>query len=115
MAHAGSPCAAGNPDVWTLALINHDFYRWQAGQFALVKIGNSDEMRAYTLSSTPGQSPFITLTVRQIEQGKGSGWLTRDVRRETIFGCPILREISAVSAIPPAIISFWRQAAASHR
>lgn len=68
------------PDVWTLALINHDFYRWQAGQFALVKIGNSEEMRAYTLSSTPGQSPFITLTVRQIEQGKGSGWLTRDVR-----------------------------------
>ena len=68
------------PDVWTLALINHDFYRWQAGQFALVKIGNSDEMRAYTLSSTPGRSAFITLTVRQIEQGKGSGWLTRDVR-----------------------------------
>lgn len=68
------------PDVWTLALINHDFYRWQAGQFALVKIGNSDEMRAYTLSSTPGQSPFIMLTVRQIEQGKGSGWLTREVR-----------------------------------
>ncbi|HBT53308.1 MAG TPA: NADH oxidoreductase, partial [Erwinia persicina] len=28
------------PDVWTLALINHDFYRWQAGQFALVRIGN---------------------------------------------------------------------------
>ncbi|MTD26638.1 NADH oxidoreductase [Erwinia sorbitola] len=68
------------PDVWTLALINHDFYRWQAGQFALVKIGNSDELRAYTLSSTPGQSPFITLTIRHIEQGKGSGWLTQHVR-----------------------------------
>lgn len=68
------------PDVWTLALINHDFYRWQAGQFALVKIGNSDEMRAYTLSSTPGQSPFITLTIRHIEQGRGSGWLTQQVR-----------------------------------
>lgn len=68
------------PDVWTLSLINHDFYRWQAGQFALVKIGNSHEVRAYTLSSTPGQSPFITLTVRQIEQGKGSGWLTQHVR-----------------------------------
>lgn len=68
------------PDVWTLSLINHDFYRWQAGQFALVKIGNSDEVRAYTLSSTPGQSPFITLTVRHIEQGKGSGWLTRQLK-----------------------------------
>jgi NADH oxidoreductase Hcr len=68
------------PDVWTLALLNHDFYRWQAGQFALVKIGNSDEVRAYTLSSTPGQSQFLTLTIRHIEQGKGSGWLTQHVR-----------------------------------
>lgn len=68
------------PDVWTLALIDHDFYRWQAGQFALVRIGNSDEVRAYTLSSTPGQSRFITLTIRYIEQGKGSGWLTRQVK-----------------------------------
>lgn len=68
------------PDVWTLALINHDFYRWQAGQFALVRIGNSEEMRAYTLSSTPGQSALITLTVRRIEKGKGSDWLTRQVR-----------------------------------
>ena len=63
------------PDVWTLALINHDFYRWQAGQFALVRIGNSEEMRAYTLSSTPGQSALVTLTVRRIEKGKGSDWL----------------------------------------
>ncbi|MEQ4531545.1 MAG: NADH oxidoreductase [Mixta sp.] len=68
------------PDVWTLALIDHDFYRWQAGQFALVRIGNSDEVRAYTLSSTPGQSRFITLTIRYIEQGKGSGWLTQQVK-----------------------------------
>ncbi|YCH31902.1 NADH oxidoreductase [Erwinia sp. D4-22] len=68
------------PDVWTLALIDHDFYRWQAGQFALVRIGNSDEVRAYTLSSTPGQSRFITLTIRYIEQGKGSGWLTCQVK-----------------------------------
>ncbi|AUX92941.1 NADH oxidoreductase [Mixta gaviniae] len=68
------------PDVWTLALIDHDFYRWQAGQFALVRIGNSDEVRAYTLSSTPGQSRFITLTIRHIEQGKGSSWLTQQVK-----------------------------------
>ncbi|MFD1802983.1 NADH oxidoreductase [Mixta tenebrionis] len=68
------------PDVWTLALIDHDFYRWQAGQFALVRIGNSEEVRAYTLSSTPGQSRFITLTIRHIEQGKGSSWLTQQVK-----------------------------------
>lgn len=68
------------PDVWTIALINHDFYRWQAGQFALVQIGKSELLRAYTLSSTPGQSEFITLTVRHIPGGKGSGWLTQLIK-----------------------------------
>ena len=68
------------PDVWTLALIDHAFYRWQAGQYALVRIGDSDEVRAYTLSSTPGQSRFITLTIRHIEQGKGSSWLTQQIK-----------------------------------
>ncbi|WP_034913753.1 NADH oxidoreductase [Erwinia sp. 9145] len=68
------------PDVWTIALINHDFYRWQAGQFALVQVGKSSQLRAYTLSSTPGQSDFITLTVRHIEGGKGSHWLTQQVK-----------------------------------
>lgn len=68
------------PDVWTIALINHDFYRWQAGQFALVQIGKSAQLRAYTLSSTPGQSEFITLTVRYIEGGQGSGWLTKSLK-----------------------------------
>lgn len=66
-------------DTWTISLINHDFYRWQAGQFALVKIGSSGQLRAYTLSSTPGQSEFITLTVRHIEGGTGSSWLTQSV------------------------------------
>lgn len=69
------------PDVWTLSLINHDFYPYKAGQYALVSIRNSDEtLRAYTLSSTPGLSPFITLTVRRIEGGAGSTWLTRNVK-----------------------------------
>nr|WP_229655748.1 NADH oxidoreductase [Pantoea sp. 201603H] len=68
------------PDVWTLSLINHDFYCWQAGQFALVKVAKSDRLRAYTLSSTPGQSEFITLTVRHINGGKGSGWLTQEIK-----------------------------------
>lgn len=69
------------PDVWTLSLINHDFYPYKAGQYALVSIRNSDEtLRAYTLSSTPGLSPFITLTVRRIEGGAGSSWLTQEVK-----------------------------------
>ncbi len=46
-------------DVWTLNLSCDVFYPYQAGQFALVSIRNSEEtLRAYTLSSSPGQSRF---------------------------------------------------------
>ncbi|WP_058913069.1 NADH oxidoreductase [Entomohabitans teleogrylli] len=70
------------PDVWTLSLFCHDFYPYQAGQYALVSIRHSsDTLRAYTLSSTPGVSPFITLTIRRIQDGAGSQWLTREVKR----------------------------------
>lgn len=70
------------PDVWTLSLLCHDFYPYQAGQYALVSVRNrADVLRAYTLSSTPGVSPFITLTVRRIHEGEGSSWLTREVKR----------------------------------
>ncbi|MRS13757.1 NADH oxidoreductase [Enterobacteriaceae bacterium RIT691] len=70
------------PDVWTLSLICHDHYPYRAGQYALVSIGHSaDTLRAYTLSSTPGVSEYITLTIRRIDEGKGSGWLTHDVKR----------------------------------
>lgn len=69
------------PDVWTLSLINHDFYPYQPGQYALVSIKNSaDTLRAYTLSSTPGLSPFITLSVRRLPDGTGSRWLTEATR-----------------------------------
>ena len=69
------------PDVWTLSLINHDFYPYKAGQYALVSVRNGSEtLRAYTLSSTPGLSEFITLTVRRIEGGAGSQWLTGEVK-----------------------------------
>ncbi|MGE4798987.1 NADH oxidoreductase [Yersinia hibernica] len=68
------------PDVWSLCLINHDFYPYLPGQYALVSIRNSDEtLRAYTLSSTPGLSPFIQLTVRCLADGQGSPWLTQQV------------------------------------
>ena len=69
------------PDVWSLRLINHDFYPYLPGQYALVSIRNSDEtLRAYTLSSTPGLSPFIQLTVRCLADGEGSQWLTQQVK-----------------------------------
>ncbi|CNH65176.1 HCP oxidoreductase [Yersinia aldovae] len=69
------------PDVWSLRLINHDFYPYLPGQYALVSIRNSDEtLRAYTLSSTPGLSPFIQLTVRCLADGAGSRWLTQQVK-----------------------------------
>jgi len=68
-------------DVVTLNLIAQDFYPYQAGQYALVSIRNSEEVaRAYTLSSTPGLSPFLSITVRRIENGVGSNWLTREVK-----------------------------------
>ncbi|ACS86057.1 NADH oxidoreductase [Musicola paradisiaca] len=68
-------------DVWTLSLISHDFYPWQPGQYALVSIdGSADTLRAYTLSSSPGLSRFITLTVRRLESGLGSTWLTQQVK-----------------------------------
>ncbi|MBK4714784.1 MULTISPECIES: NADH oxidoreductase [Tenebrionibacter/Tenebrionicola group] len=70
------------PDVWTLSLFCHDAWPYEAGQHALVSIRNSaDTLRAYTISSTPGVSPFITLTVRRINGGAGSQWLTREVKR----------------------------------
>lgn len=70
------------PDVWTLSLLCHDYYPYHAGQYAMVSIENSSEtLRAYTLSSTPGVSEYITLTVRRIENGAGSNWLTRNVKR----------------------------------
>ncbi|TKI06007.1 NADH oxidoreductase [Martelella alba] len=67
-------------DVWTLSLISHDGYFYEPGQFALVSINDSDVLRAYTLSSTPGQSEFVTLTVRRLDDGLGSRWLTEQVR-----------------------------------
>ncbi|WP_308568872.1 NADH oxidoreductase [uncultured Providencia sp.] len=68
-------------DVWTINLINHDFYTYSPGQYALVSIKNSDDvMRAYTLSSSPGQSRFISITVRRLDDGEGSNWLTRSVK-----------------------------------
>ncbi|MEA1064614.1 NADH oxidoreductase [Erwinia sp. HR93] len=70
------------PDVWTLSLFCHDDYHYEAGQHALISIRNgADTLRAYTISSTPGVSPFITLTVRRISGGAGSEWLTREVKR----------------------------------
>ncbi len=68
------------PDVWTLSLINHDFYPYLPGQYALVEVNNSRTVRAYTLSSPPGGSRFVTLTVRRLADGQGSGWLTQRVK-----------------------------------
>lgn len=79
--YAGTFGISGNPDVWTINLINHDFYTYDPGQFALVSIENSgDTLRAYTLSSSPGLSPFITITVRRLDNGMGSNWLTQSVK-----------------------------------
>lgn len=70
------------PDVWTISLLCHDYYPYRAGQYALVSVRDSAEtLRAYSLSSTPGVSEYITLTVRRIDEGVGSQWLTGDLKR----------------------------------
>ncbi|MEH0876743.1 NADH oxidoreductase [Pectobacterium cacticida] len=69
------------PDVWTISLVNHDFYPYQPGQHALISIANSAEtLRAYTISSSPGLSRFITFTVRRLDDGVGSRWLTQTLK-----------------------------------
>lgn len=69
-------------DVWTLSLLCHEYYPYQAGQYALVSIHHSSEiLRAYSLSSTPGVSEYITLTIRRIDNGIASQWLTQEVKR----------------------------------
>lgn len=67
-------------DVWTLFLSCSEGYDYEPGQFALVSINNSGTLRAYTISSTPGISPYVALTVRRLPDGLGSRWLTEQVR-----------------------------------
>ncbi|MDU8925309.1 NADH oxidoreductase [Pasteurellaceae bacterium LIM206] len=68
-------------DVVTLNLIVHDFYPYQPGQYCMLSIKNSYNVaRAYTLSSSPGLSEFVTLTVRHIENGVGSTWVNKEVK-----------------------------------
>lgn len=69
------------PNVTTINFIAQDFYPYQAGQYALVSIKNTPHItRAYSLSSTPGESRFVSITVREIEGGVGSTWLNNDVK-----------------------------------
>ena len=104
------------PDVWTISLICHDYHPYRAGQYALVSVRNSAEtLRAYTISSTPGVSEYITLTVRRIDDGVGSRWLTRDVKRGDYLWLS-----DAMGNLPATIKQkinscCWRQAAALRR
>lgn len=68
-------------NVVTINLIAHDFYPYLPGQYAMLSIRNSFNIaRAYTLSSTPGMSEFVTLTVRHIENGVGSTWVNKELK-----------------------------------
>lgn len=69
------------PNVKTINFIAQDFYPYEAGQYALVSVKNTPHItRAYSLSSTPGESRFVSITVREIEGGVGSTWLNREVK-----------------------------------
>ncbi len=104
------------PDVWTISLICHDYYPYRAGQYALVSVRNSAEtLRAYTISSTPGVSEYITLTVRRIDDGVGSQWLTRDVKRGDYLWLSDAMGESTCDDKAEINSCCWRQAAASRR
>ncbi|MCS5880582.1 NADH oxidoreductase [Klebsiella variicola subsp. variicola] len=73
----------GNPDVWTLSLLCHDYYPYRAGQYApgqRASLGGN-AARLYPFPPRRGVSEYITLTVRRIDEGAGSQWLTREVKR----------------------------------
>ncbi len=47
-----------------------------------MSVRNSAEtLRAYTLSSTPGVSEYITPVSYTLDDGTGSQWLTHDIKR----------------------------------
>ncbi|KIE89066.1 putative NADH oxidoreductase [Actinobacillus pleuropneumoniae] len=63
------------PHVKTINFIAQDFYPYQAGQYALVSIKNTPHItRAYSLSSTPGESvsyrlPCVKLKAASVRLG----------------------------------------------
>ncbi|MGL5727236.1 MAG: NADH oxidoreductase [Plesiomonas sp.] len=76
-------------DVFTLILRPAKPYSYLAGQYAFVNIGNNQPenkpgnlpvVRAYTISSSPNVSEYISITVRQIPNGVGSQWLTTQIK-----------------------------------
>lgn len=102
--------------MWTLSLICHDYYPYRAGQYALVSVRHSaDTLRAYTISSTPGVSEYITLTIRRIDDGAGSQWLTRDVKRGDYIWLSDAGAISPVTTRRKINSCCWRRAVASRR
>ncbi len=69
------------PDVWTIGFLPEAGYNYQPGQYTLVCVDDDpNTLRAYTISSSPGAGAFLTITVRRIENGVGSNWLTRKVK-----------------------------------
>lgn len=73
-------------DVYTIELHCHTPFTYLPGQYVFVCINGDDSViRAYTLSSSPLSSPndtgsHLRLTVRHIENGVGSTWLTQQVK-----------------------------------
>ncbi len=73
------------PDTWTVNLLVPKGFRYRPGQFAMVKIGSTGAVRCWTLSSTPGFTPFVSFTVRRVEGGVGSPWITRGLPEGSVI------------------------------
>ncbi|WP_215782269.1 2Fe-2S iron-sulfur cluster-binding protein [Paludibacterium sp. B53371] len=67
------------PDVWTLNCHSSTPFDYLPGQFVLVEVPHQ-QLRAYTLSSSPGISAHLQLTIRHLPEGRGSTWLTQSLR-----------------------------------
>ncbi|WP_028936234.1 ferredoxin--NADP reductase [Pseudonocardia spinosispora] len=59
-----------------------DTYAYRPGQFLTLRIpesGGSSLARCYSLSSSPHDGSDLTVTVKRVEGGRGSGWLCDNV------------------------------------
>ncbi|MFU0841279.1 MAG: hypothetical protein ACFWTZ_01460 [Burkholderia sp.] len=77
------------PDTWSFELepVSGEPFVYRPGQFICVKIGDTPDVRCYTLSSTYGVNRYPTITVMRHEFGKGSQWIDDTVKVGDVLQC----------------------------
>ncbi len=82
-------------------------FRYEAGQFCTfrVRIGEDEHLRSYSMSSSPGIDPDLTVTVKRVPGGLVSNWFHDHVVEGTVLEvtrpagvfCPSRRDSSVVA------------------